>query len=125
MLIINGVFIEGEKVTVVIDGKQITRTVKYNRTDGLYIVYQNRRYFEYEFQKQANHIGYTVEKEEDMYKIIFDDGNIKMVVGTDLTFAECNDIINRQLEPSFYKIVPMQRIRAVLIDRPFFLSYIL
>lgn len=49
MLIINGVFIEGEKVTVVIDGKQITRTVKYNRTDGLYIVYQNRRYFEYEF----------------------------------------------------------------------------
>ena len=55
----------------------------------------------------ADHIGYTVEKEVDMYKIIFDDGNIKMVVGTDLTLDECNDIINRQLEPSFYKIVQM------------------
>lgn len=49
MVIIEGVFFEGEKVTVVIARKQITRTVKYNRTDGLYIVYQNRKYFEYEF----------------------------------------------------------------------------
>lgn len=45
---ISGNFLEGENVTVEIDGKQITRKVKYNRSDGLYIVYQNRKYFEYE-----------------------------------------------------------------------------
>ena len=45
---IKGKFLEGEKVTVEIDGKQIERKVKYNRMDGLYIIYQNRKYFEYE-----------------------------------------------------------------------------
>ena len=64
-------------------------------------------HYQIEFNLTADHIGYTVEKEEDMYRIIFDDGNITIVVGTDLTLDECNDIINRQLEPSFYKIVQM------------------
>ena len=48
MKIIKGRFLEGEKITVEIDGKQIERKVKYNRMDGLYIVYQNKKYFEYE-----------------------------------------------------------------------------
>lgn len=49
MQIIKGRFLEGEKITIEIDGKQAERKIKYNRTDGLYIVYQNRKYFEYEF----------------------------------------------------------------------------
>lgn len=49
MQIIKGRFLEGEKITIEIDGKQVERKIKYNRTDGLYIVYQNRKYFEYEF----------------------------------------------------------------------------
>ena len=48
MKYIKGKFLEDEKVTVEIDGKQIERKVKYNRMDGLYIIYQNRKYFEYE-----------------------------------------------------------------------------
>lgn len=48
MKYIKGKFLEGEKVTVEIDGKQIERKVKYNRMNGLYIMYQNRKYFEYE-----------------------------------------------------------------------------
>ena len=48
MKYIKGKFLECEKVTVEIDGKQIERKVKYNRMDGLYIIYQNRKYFEYE-----------------------------------------------------------------------------
>ena len=41
-------FFEGGKVTVEIDGKTVSRTVRYNGIDGLYIVYKNRKYFEYE-----------------------------------------------------------------------------
>ena len=48
MKYISGNFLEGKSVTVEIDEKQITRKVKYNRADGLYIIYQNRKYFEYE-----------------------------------------------------------------------------
>ena len=48
MKYISGNFLEDKSVTVEIDGKQITRKVKYNRADGLYIIYQNRKYFEYE-----------------------------------------------------------------------------
>ena len=48
MEIVKGRFLEGEKVTVKIEGVEITRKVKYNRADGLYIIYQNRKYFEYE-----------------------------------------------------------------------------
>lgn len=48
MKFIKGDMIEGGKVTVEINGKQIERIVKYNHMDGLYIMYQNRKYFEYE-----------------------------------------------------------------------------
>ena len=41
-------FLENEQVTVKIDGKIITRKVRYNRADGLYIIYKKRKYFEYE-----------------------------------------------------------------------------
>lgn len=40
---------ENKEVTVEIEGKQINRKVRYNRNDGLYIIYQNKKYFEYEF----------------------------------------------------------------------------
>ena len=46
--IVKGRFLEGENVTVKIDGIEVTRKVKYNRADGLYIIYKNRKYFEYE-----------------------------------------------------------------------------
>lgn len=49
MKIVKGKFLEGEKVTVIIDNVEVTRKVKYNCADGLYIVYKNRKYFEYEF----------------------------------------------------------------------------
>ena len=45
---VKGDFFQGQKVTVRIDGKEIERKVRYNNSDGLYIVYQNRKYFEYE-----------------------------------------------------------------------------
>lgn len=48
MRIINGGFFEGELITVEIDGNIIQRKVWYNRRDGLYIVYNNRKYFQYE-----------------------------------------------------------------------------
>ena len=46
--LVKGGFFEGKTITIEIDGKQMERKVKYNRMDGLYIVYQNRKYFEYE-----------------------------------------------------------------------------
>ena len=45
---VKGDFFQGQMVTVRIDGKEIERKVRYNNSDGLYIVYQNRKYFEYE-----------------------------------------------------------------------------
>lgn len=45
---IKGDMVEGGKVTLEIDGKQVERVVRYNRADGLYIVYKNYKYFEYE-----------------------------------------------------------------------------
>ena len=50
MKVISGNFTENNKVIVEIDGKYITRTVRYSSDCGLYIVYQNRKYFEYEFE---------------------------------------------------------------------------
>lgn len=47
--LINGYVAEGGKITVEINGKQISRVVRYNHADGLYIVYKNYKYFEYEF----------------------------------------------------------------------------
>lgn len=48
MKFISGKFLENEEVTVEINGKIITRKVRYNRADGLYIMYKNMKYFEYE-----------------------------------------------------------------------------
>ena len=48
MKYISGNFLENQQVTVEIDGKIITRKVRYNRADGLYIMYKKRKYFEYE-----------------------------------------------------------------------------
>ena len=45
---VKGDFFQGQIITVRIDGKEIERKVRYNKSDGLYIVYQNRKYFEYE-----------------------------------------------------------------------------
>lgn len=45
---VKGDFFQGQVVTVRINGKEIERKVRYNNSDGLYIVYQNRKYFEYE-----------------------------------------------------------------------------
>lgn len=45
---IKGNMVEGGKVTIEIGGKQINRVVRYNRMDGLYIIYKNNKYFEYE-----------------------------------------------------------------------------
>lgn len=48
--IIKGKFILGHEVTVIIHDKQITRKVQYNTEEGLYIVYDNAKYFEFEFE---------------------------------------------------------------------------
>ena len=45
---VKGDFFQGQMVTVRIDGEEIERKVRYNNSDGLYIVYRNRKYFEYE-----------------------------------------------------------------------------
>ena len=45
---ISGDFFEGQIVTLSINGTEITRKVKNNKMDGLYIVYKNRKYFQYE-----------------------------------------------------------------------------
>ena len=50
MKLVKGGFFEGETITVEIDGKQIERKVRYNRMDGLYIVYKNMKYFKYELE---------------------------------------------------------------------------
>ena len=40
-----------------------------------------------------------------MYKILFDDGNIKMLVAIDMdTLEECEEIIQRQEKPECYSI---------------------
>lgn len=48
MMLLSGNFYEGETITVNIDGNVISRKVKYNNKDGLYIMYKNRKQFEYE-----------------------------------------------------------------------------
>lgn len=47
---ISGNFAEGQEVTLSINGTEVTRKVRWNKADGLYIVYKNRKYFEYETQ---------------------------------------------------------------------------
>ena len=48
MKFISGKFFENQYVTVEIDGEIITRKVRYNHADGLYIMYKNYKYFEFE-----------------------------------------------------------------------------
>lgn len=47
---ISGSFTEGNSVTLSIEGKEVTRKVRYNNNDGLYIVCDNTKYFEYEVE---------------------------------------------------------------------------
>ena len=43
-----------------------------------------------------------------MYKIVFDDGNIKMLVATEIeTIEECEEIIARQVKPECYEFIAM------------------
>ena len=48
MKVLEGRFLENQWVRVSIGGNHYTRKVRYNRMDGLYIVVNNRKYFEYE-----------------------------------------------------------------------------
>lgn len=51
MKIIQGYFIEGEKVTIEISGTTITRRVYYDTQAGdLFIWFKNNKYFYYEFE---------------------------------------------------------------------------
>ena len=49
MKVISGIFMQGKKVCVEIDGTCIERKVQYDYNDGAYVVYRNRRYFAYDF----------------------------------------------------------------------------
>lgn len=52
--IIYGKFIEGEKVIVNVDNNVITRRVYYSSETGdLYILFNNNKYFYYEFLKES------------------------------------------------------------------------
>lgn len=42
---ISGDFSEGQEVTLLINGIEVTRKVRYSRMDGLYVVYKNMKYF--------------------------------------------------------------------------------
>lgn len=57
IIFVSGSFTEGQKVTVLINGKEVTRNVKYNRRDGLYIIYDNAKYFESEIDYDDYYIN--------------------------------------------------------------------
>lgn len=43
-----------------------------------------------------------------MYEIVFDDGNIEMLVATEMeTKEECEEIVERQEKPECYEITEM------------------
>ena len=44
---------------------------------------------------------------KDLYKIIFNDGNVKMLVATDLPYKECEDLVQKQEKPELYHIVEL------------------
>ena len=46
MKIVSGKFLEGERVRVRIGNKEGVRKVRYSNADGLYIMFQNCKYFE-------------------------------------------------------------------------------
>ncbi len=39
-----------------------------------------------------------------MYKIVYDDGTVNMLVATDLTKEECERVIAKQEKPEYYHI---------------------
>lgn len=41
---------EGKRIRIEINGKETTRRVKYNEHDGLYIIVDKTKLFEYEFK---------------------------------------------------------------------------
>ena len=43
-------------------------------------------------------------KQEQKYRVTFDDGRIKMLVATEMTLEECKDMISRQISPECYFI---------------------
>lgn len=45
---------------------------------------------------------------EDLYEIRFNDGKVNFIVATDLCYDECEKLIKRQEEPSFYKIEKLE-----------------
>lgn len=49
--LIAGEFAEGQEVTVIIQDRQITATVERNEADGLYIVHDGFKYFDFEFEQ--------------------------------------------------------------------------
>ncbi|WP_347280720.1 hypothetical protein [uncultured Phocaeicola sp.] len=50
------------------------------------------------------------ESEEDMkkYKIIFDDGNVRMLCALDQTYEDAQEIISRQISPECYEILEQE-----------------
>lgn len=50
MQIVDGRFLEGQKVSVLLENDKhiYRRIVRYNHMDGLYIIINNKKYFEYE-----------------------------------------------------------------------------
>lgn len=44
-------------------------------------------------------------KEELLHTIIFDNGQNNMVIATDLTFKECNELISKLKNKNLYKII--------------------
>ena len=42
---VSGDFAEGQEVTLLINGTEVTRKARYNSMDGLYVVYKNMKYF--------------------------------------------------------------------------------
>ena len=49
MKIVRGRFLEGETLTIKVNGQLVERKVRYNKSDGLYFIYKNKKYFDYEF----------------------------------------------------------------------------
>lgn len=47
--------------------------------------------------------------DHDLFRIVFDDGKIRILVATDLTHDECEDLIKKQLSPELYHIIDMDR----------------
>lgn len=43
-------------------------------------------------------------EKEDFYRIRFNNGKVNFIVATDLSYNECEEVVKRQQEPSFYKI---------------------